>query len=1277
MDASTGKTIGRYEIIERLGHGSMAEVYRARDPNLGREVAIKLILPALAQEENFERRFNTEARAIAGMIHPNIVQAYDFGISDQGPYMVMEYVPGRTLKDKLKAQAANPQSPISDPPISNSPTLTLTTIAAILTALASALDYAHSKGIIHRDIKPTNILFREDGTAVLADFGIARVADATQLTTSASLTGTPAYIAPEQANSQPVPQSDLYSLACVLFEMLTGQPPFTASTLTEMVLKHLQQTPPTLSTLRPDLPTALNTVLQKALAKQPADRYPTGAALAQAFNAAIASSESSSSSEGPNKLAASPAPLTPSSTGAPQSRALTGLNTAAQMMGALVGRKPDPAHESQGRIGQWITLLGALGVMLTALQFIVQSLNTLSGVVSQLGQSLGIIAALVLVGGVVAGVRVAQVSPRYRRRAINAIAMCVAAALAWGGWTAYNVYLRPAAGPIILVSEFQACKTCGDNTIDDDIYIELKQLVSRLKFPAEVRRTARTFADSDEARAEGASNKALLVIWGNYDQSVVSPRFELLGLPDNSNVLLGTDDLRSFGYRLGTDRKLEHVAYLSLGLLRFTERDYAAALPLFDKAINSLPKNDPTSQTNAAAAYYYRGTTRMHVGEPNADVVADLETARANDGDVSAIHQNLSVAYLGACTREGGNRLNDALAEIEILRKENRDKADPYEQRGSILGAQRRWADAAEAYEAALEREGAAPETVLSLIDAYQKAGQPAEAIRVRDTYRSQSNAGANASVNASDITLAELWQAQNYSEAAKIYEQRIAELRTKMSQASPTDQFIQQTTLASLYRNLGVTYLSAKEYAKARDALLESAKTAPRYFGLRNRSANSPYAMLGNAYFWLKDYDKAEAQYQRALEITSCDDAALTGLGEVAQARGKLEQALTYNRQALVANPVLAERAFVIALLTEKLNRPEAEVISAYEDAAKRYEALLQTEPSQAASWSVLGHIRLKLGLPTAADAYAQAEKLDPAHYPMPTDLTPDKARDLVQQSIAALLTKKTDEAIQLARDAVALAPNFARAHQVLGMAFNFAGQPEAALTSLQTAAQLSPTLPGTFYEIGKANIVLKRYEDALKALQQGSALEPDNSAILQLMINVLGLLNRPNEAIAPAERLITLRSNDPLAYGMLGSVFMASQNYTDAVAPLSQAITISPTYLLGLRQLGIAQYRLGQIAQAEQTYARVVEQSPNDGDNLAIYAFLQAEAGHIEEGFSTAQRALALHPATATPSAQYALGLGYKAKGDVAQANVAFQSILDSPQADPLLKDKARKQM
>ena len=1268
MDASTRKTIGRYEVIELLGRGGMAEVYRARDPNLGRDVAIKLIAPALASADNFERRFSIEAHAIASMIHPHIVQAYDFGLSEQGPYMVMEYVPGRTLKDKLRVldaeRGARSVGRISldaaSRPTLLAPRLTtylpLAEVERILTAIGSALDYAHSKGIIHRDIKPTNILFREDGTPVLADFGIARVVDTTQLTTSAALTGTPAYIAPEQANGKPVPQSDLYSLACVLFEMLTGQPPFSASSLTEMVMKHVQQTPPDLHTLRSDLPPTLNNILQKALAKRPEDRYPTGAALTLAVKEGVAGSESSERSK-PSEPSEPSEPSQPPNSAHP---ALSGLNAAARMMGALVGRKPETAHDEQGKVGQWITLLGALGVILTALQFIVQSLNTLTGVLGQLSQSLTVIAGLALVGVIVAGVRVAQVSPRYRRRAWAAVGMCAVAGLSWSAYAIYENYLRPPIGPVILVSEFQPCKTCGDKTFDDDIYIELKQQVSRLKFPAEVRRINRGFADSDEARAEGAANKATLVIWGNYDQDYVSPRFELLNQTQQVDLLLGSDDLRTFNYRLGTERKLEHVAFLSLGLLRYMQRDYGAALPLFDKAIASLPQGDAQKEVNAAAAYFYRGMTRLYTGEPTNDVVSDLETARTFDSDISVVHQNLALVYFSACDGQGGNRLADALNEIDLVRKADPTNALPYELRGSILAAQRRWHAAAEAYEAALQQSNPNPDTVISLMQAYDKAGQPAESKRVRAQYADKLSAASD--------PVAQLWQAEKYAEAAAVYTQRIAELSKQPGTEAQQSR---------AYVTLGMTYMGSKDYKAARDALEASIKLAPRYFGLRRQNADSPYSMLGRTYLALGDFNNAIEQYRRALTLSPCDDGAASGLAQVFEKQNQPQQALIYYKQAAAANPDAPESAFSLARLLSQLNYPKIEVSAAYSEAVRRYESLLENEPTQAVSWRALGVARLELSLPSAEEAFAQAARLDPVNYPKPADLVPPDTKTLLQESNSLFVNGDLKQAQVLAQRAVDQAPKYAIAHMWLGYVLNQSGQSVAALPELQTAIAISPTYAEAFIELGSANRRLKKYEDAAKALRTATELKPDNANTWLQLANVLNGLNRPSEAIAPAQQSVKLQPDDPFAHNALGFALFGSGDYTNAVSALTRSLELSPTQTFVLQQLSTAHYQLQQFDQSAQIMGRLVDLDPQNADAVGSYAFLLIEANQIERGFDIALRAQALNPVNTMALVQYALGMGYKAKGDSDKARIAFQFVIDSSQATTALKDKARQQM
>ncbi len=189
----TSGTLGEYTITRLLGRGGMAEVYEAYDPDLQRAVAIKVILPAVSGEPGFEERFRREARLVASLRHPHIVQVFDFDVVDGKPFMVMEYLPGKTLKDRLAGLRGRGES------------MPLAEVARILDAVAAALDYAHGRGAVHRDIKPANLLFTGDDTPVVADFGIARLlGDVSQLTASGQIVGSPAYMAPEQARGETV-----------------------------------------------------------------------------------------------------------------------------------------------------------------------------------------------------------------------------------------------------------------------------------------------------------------------------------------------------------------------------------------------------------------------------------------------------------------------------------------------------------------------------------------------------------------------------------------------------------------------------------------------------------------------------------------------------------------------------------------------------------------------------------------------------------------------------------------------------------------------------------------------------------------------------------------------------------------------------------------------------------------------------------------------------------------------------------------------------------------
>lgn len=285
--------LGKYELQEPLGRGGMAEVWKAFDTQLKRFVAIKLLHANLQVDPDFVTRFVREAQVIAALRHPNIVQIYDFHIAGESEsgnaedtiaYMVMEYIKGQTLAHYINSTSRQKEFP---PP---------TTLVRLLTPISLAIDYAHRQGTIHRDIKPANILLDQSNTSrnpmgepILSDFGIAKLLNATSQTISGTFSGTPLYIAPEQVQGQPVSdRTDLYSLGVVYYEIFTGTPPFSGETLTNIMMKHLTETPTAPHLINPALPPTLSNVLLKSLAKDPQDRYPSAAAMtaavARAFN---------------------------------------------------------------------------------------------------------------------------------------------------------------------------------------------------------------------------------------------------------------------------------------------------------------------------------------------------------------------------------------------------------------------------------------------------------------------------------------------------------------------------------------------------------------------------------------------------------------------------------------------------------------------------------------------------------------------------------------------------------------------------------------------------------------------------------------------------------------------------------------------------------------------------------------------------------------------------------------------------------------------------------
>jgi len=268
-----GSMLGKYQILEELGVGGMGAVYRAYDPSLEREVAIKVLLPHLAHDREFVQRFLREARTAARLDHAHIVHIYEVGQAGELYYFVMAFLPGKSLARIIAERGA----------------LSLSETIAIAGQVADALDYAHGHGLIHRDVKSANLVVDDSGRVVLTDFGIARAADGTRLTATGTTIGTPEYMSPEQAEGrEATAASDLYALGIIVYEMLTGEVPFHATTPVVTLLKQVQDAPPSLRTKNPSVSAAVEQAVMWALAKQPANRPSNGAEFISALRRATA-----------------------------------------------------------------------------------------------------------------------------------------------------------------------------------------------------------------------------------------------------------------------------------------------------------------------------------------------------------------------------------------------------------------------------------------------------------------------------------------------------------------------------------------------------------------------------------------------------------------------------------------------------------------------------------------------------------------------------------------------------------------------------------------------------------------------------------------------------------------------------------------------------------------------------------------------------------------------------------------------------------------------------
>jgi serine/threonine protein kinase len=277
MDSLIGASLGQFEIKEHIAKGGMATVYRAYQSSMSRDVAIKVLPSEFTHDATFLERFYLEVEVIAKLQNPHILPVYDFGTHENMPYIAMAYLKGGTLGDKMSKER-----------------MSLDEIIRIISQIADALDFAHGEGIIHRDFKPGNVLLDERGNAYLADFGLAKIAETDNNITSMGIVGTPTYMAPEQAQAQqPTHAVDIYSLAITLFEMLTGEVPYSAPSMTGVLVAHIQEPVPDILMSRPDLPGSMQPFFETALAKTAEERFTSAGELVQDLKDILQGSSSS------------------------------------------------------------------------------------------------------------------------------------------------------------------------------------------------------------------------------------------------------------------------------------------------------------------------------------------------------------------------------------------------------------------------------------------------------------------------------------------------------------------------------------------------------------------------------------------------------------------------------------------------------------------------------------------------------------------------------------------------------------------------------------------------------------------------------------------------------------------------------------------------------------------------------------------------------------------------------------------------------------------------
>jgi len=1134
MNGSDTRYFGKYEVRGLLGRGGMATVYEGIHPELDRRVAIKLMLPQLAIAPGFEERFRREARLVASLRHPHIVQLYDFDIADGQPYMVMEYLEGGTLGDRLNSTHDDGKL------------MSFDEMLVILDAMAGALDYAHARGAVHRDIKPGNILFTATGDPVLSDFGIARLLeDSAQLTLTGGVVGSPAYMSPEQAEGLKVDgRSDLYTLGVVLFEMATGRVPFEGPTPTAVLLKHVQATPPPPSRLNPQLTAVAERVILRSLAKNPNDRFASCGEFAQAFRESLMSRDLEESDDVTSPDAATladPAPDLAAASSPVEKRVMQrivdenevvlppvdeipaqesgaglftrGLN-AVDVLAPLLGKEPQARPQEEGRRSRLMAVLGAFTILVALLQYLTDLANLIRLPAGALSRLLPWLLVTLLVAVAVTGINVMRQASTSKTR-LQAAGMLIAVAmfaLTWGGWTLFQA-LRPPEHTRIVIADFDDRHATTKRDMARRFEQSLHSEFDSLGIEVDLVMAKQFFENSESARKYGDEKKALMVIWGWYDDGGVGPRIELLETHDvsagDAKVLLnavsyalpgrkGTDaslstEIVRYSHVPATvpslefvselsDQELTYVATAAVGLGLFANQQYSDALDAFDRAL-SLGGDFGDSILGREYPHFYRAVLLDILGRGN-EGVPDLEQAVALNPDLFETHYNLALAYSQNCTSQ--SPLLAAVTEAE---------------------------------------------------DAVRLRPDSLDALRL----------------------LGEL-----YIELSQV-EQAIGILQ-KATELAPADVGA-QLLLGNAYDHDGQSENALQAYAKAQSLLTENVGEGDGY---------DHHIRAGDLFVLRGDYDSALSEYQAAQLVDAERAATYRGLGNAYYWMDEIGQALTAYQQWADLNPADAD-AWLMVGLTHIARDESDQAIKALRTSSE----LSQCDPAP--------HLLLGGQLVLAEDFSSAIEPLEKAVKLDPTDID-------VQYILASTYYQSGDydSAIETIDIVLEARPDDASAWRVLSQAAAEGGDTEHALVALQHLSELEAGDGDVHSLLADAYFQNARFEEALAAYESALASREDGADLGSAALTA-AMLDDMDAAKDYASRALAIDAKSAGALMAMGFVSKRAGDYDTAIAAYEQALS-GDENALTYRLLAESYDMAGQPQNALSAYEQAVALDSQD---------------------------------------------------------------------------------